>query len=371
MAEPTIQPDDLRAAVASGMISEAQAVSITVLAQDRAGTRKHMTATDEPFELFKGFNEIFIVIGLCILYSGWIGLSGLGMITSRSPGNVAVMLGLISMIVCVGLAQYFTIKRRMIAPSILLTGMFAAASFQTILSAVLSWDIAAIWNAPVTLAICAGGTALLLLGYFLIFRVPFTLALIMVSSFVALLAATSTGQSAIPNVKDLFLLSADGPFAFVTLGLGLTGLCFALYFDLSDPHRLTRRADNAFWLHVLAAPAIVNTIALTLFTSGGLIAYPALIVFVLMMACFAMVIDRRSFLISAVGYVVALGIAVTDGVALITLLLGTILVYLGAKWESIRSGLMRALPEFRGKDRLPPYTLLTQDDRDDTDTAAL
>jgi hypothetical protein len=29
-----------------------------------------MTGLDEPFELFKGFNEIFIVVGLTILYLG-------------------------------------------------------------------------------------------------------------------------------------------------------------------------------------------------------------------------------------------------------------------------------------------------------------
>jgi hypothetical protein len=27
---------------------------------------------DEPFELFKGFNEIFIVVGLVILTTGWV-----------------------------------------------------------------------------------------------------------------------------------------------------------------------------------------------------------------------------------------------------------------------------------------------------------
>jgi hypothetical protein len=63
--------DDIRAAVASGTLSEAQAASLIVLAEERAGVRTHMTGLDEPFELFKGFNEIFIVVGLTILYLGF------------------------------------------------------------------------------------------------------------------------------------------------------------------------------------------------------------------------------------------------------------------------------------------------------------
>ena len=62
--------DDLRAAVGAGMITEAQAASLTALAQDRAGTRSTLGPQEEPFELFKGFNEIFIVVGLSILYLG-------------------------------------------------------------------------------------------------------------------------------------------------------------------------------------------------------------------------------------------------------------------------------------------------------------
>ncbi len=362
MSQPNIHPDDLRAAVASGMISEAQAASITVLAQERAGTRAYMGPSDEPFELFKGFNEIFIVIGLCILYAGWMGISGLSLITSGKPGNLAILLGVISLAVCCGLASYFTVKRRMIAPSILLAGLFAVSSVQTLYVGALTFGSVSAWSDPATLAICAGGTAILLLAYFLAFRVPFTLALIMLSAFAAVLGLASMGQAELNTPVELFLLSAGGPFAFVTLGLGIIGLGFAMYFDLRDPHRLTRRASNAFWLHVLAAPAIINTVALTLFTNGTLWSLGLLLAFVAIMACFAMIIDRRSFLISGVGYIVALAATVTDGSFMIIFLLGAFLVFLGAKWEHIRAGLMGALPEFKGKDRLPPYALLTPRD---------
>lgn len=65
MAE--IAQDDLRAAVAAGVLTEAQAASLLVLAQDRAGQRAALPAEDEPFELFRGFAEVFVAVGLGIL----------------------------------------------------------------------------------------------------------------------------------------------------------------------------------------------------------------------------------------------------------------------------------------------------------------
>jgi hypothetical protein len=75
------------------------------------------------------------------------------------------------------------------------------------------------------------------------------------------------------------------------------------------------------------------------------------------MALFAVIIDRRSFLVAGVGYVVALSIGVLEDQAMLAiLLLGVGLVLLGAQWERLRGLLMRALPAFPGKRRLPPWT---------------
>jgi hypothetical protein len=69
------------------------------------------------------------------------------------------------------------------------------------------------------------------------------------------------------------------------------------------PHRLGRHAATAFWLHMLAAPALVNTVALTLYNSGGgrrdRASGRALVVITLL----ALVIDRRSFLTAAIAYI--------------------------------------------------------------------
>ena len=67
-------PEDLRAAVAAGILSEAQAASLLALANDRSGQRATLPSEDEPFEFFRGFSEIFISIGLIILLTGVTGL---------------------------------------------------------------------------------------------------------------------------------------------------------------------------------------------------------------------------------------------------------------------------------------------------------
>ena len=88
-----IERDDLRAAVSAGIVTEAQAASLSSLAHSRSGARENLAPGDEPFELFKGFNEIFIVIGLVILAVGWAGVNGLAMAQEiTNPQQAAVCL---------------------------------------------------------------------------------------------------------------------------------------------------------------------------------------------------------------------------------------------------------------------------------------
>ena len=354
----SLSRDDLRAAVAAGMISEAQAASVLALSEARAGVRERASGLDEPFELFKGFNEIFIVVGLVILYAGWMGITGVSAVTSLGPttASFAFYAG-ITMATSAALAGYFTLKRRMVAPSIALTVMFGLAALQ--LGASLGWQ----WGLNFQeRAVATGGLATAaMLGWYAAFRIPFSMALVALGVFATAGAALILRGAGLPRPEELFLLSADGPFAVLTIVLGLVALGVAMAFDMSDPHRVTRRAQTGFWLHVIAAPAIVNTVALTLFTDGSPTAQLILVAFLSFLAIFAVVIDRRSFLVAGVGYVVALSLGVLEDQAMLAILiLGLGLVLLGAFWEKLRAGLMRALPRFPGKDRLPPWTLIEE-----------
>lgn len=350
--------DDIRAGVTSGVLTEAQAAALIVLSERRAGVRKHVDGLDEPFELFKGFNEIFIVVGLTILYLGFAGVTGMTVLGTTQGYILGMAYAIFGMGAVALLASYFTLKRRMVAPSIALAIMFGllSAQFGFAFSAML--DL----GTPATLTTAAAISSLFLSGYYVAFRVPFTVALIALSVFATAFGIATLGGSFPETPRDVFLLSADGPFALLTIVLGLVGLVIAMRFDMSDPHRVTRRAAAGFWLHVIAAPAIVNTVALTLFDAGTVAAQLVLAAFIALMAVFAVVIDRRSFLVAGVGYVVALAITVVEGQAFfVILMLGAGLVLLGAQWEAMRRSLMRALPQFPGKDRLPPYDILTRE----------
>ena len=354
-----IERDDLRADVGSGLLSEAQAANLISLADSRRGARENLSAGDEPFELFKGFNEIFIVVGLIILAFGWSVMVGVVVSNMMSDLQFYTMVASAAGAVILWLlAEYFVRKRRMVAPAIALSVMFAGNA-GTGLFAGLSEPFMLAQNdfsslpLPMILATAA------VLVFWWRFRVPFAMAMIAVGLFATAIVYTASQSGPVDDITDLFLLSADGPFAWITLALGLAVFAVAMIFDMSDPHRVTRRAANGFWLHVVAAPALVNTVALTLLERDTSGAQMLLMGILLLFAVVAIIIDRRSFLIAGVGYIVTVAGALFDGegAAASILILGVVLLLLGAFWERIRAVFLRALGPVLPLRRLPPSHL--------------
>ena len=350
-----IKRDDLRAAVAAGVVTEAQAASLASLADSRRGARESLAPGDEPFELFRGFNEIFIVIGLLILATGWVGVNALTMVTDlvRFQGQAMVMAG-IGAVALWGLSEYFIRKRRMIAPAIALSILFAVnAAFGFVAKESQPFMIAQQDYSSLPWPFILSTLALFVFWWR--FRVPFALAMIAIGLFIVALLVAAISAGTPTSYKDLFLLSAGGPFAWITLALGAGVFIVAMLFDMSDPHRVTRRSANGFWLHVVAAPALINTIALSLLEREGAGTNLILLVVLALFAIVAIVIDRRSFLITAIGYVVVLATTMFEGEGLAgsVLTLGFVLVFLGAFWERIRAVLLRMMP-FLPLAKLPP-----------------
>ncbi len=348
-----IERDDLRAAVSSGLINEKQAAHLISLADSRRGARADLAIGDEPFELFKGFNEIFIVVGLCILATGWYGVTALSLGTEIvNLQNYAVMVTGIGAVVVWLLSEYFVRHRRMVAPAIALSIMFAGnAGFGFVASMAELFMIGQgdLTSIPMPLLLATGA----LVVYWWRFRVPFAMAMIAVGLFATAIVFTAAQGGEIRDPSDLFLLSAGGPFAWITLSLGLLVFAVAMIFDMSDPHRVTRRSANGFWLHVVAAPALINTIALSLIESD---AYGVLLIVLGFFALVAIIIDRRSFLITAIGYVVAVTSILFEGsgTAMTILILGIGLLLLGALWEQIRATVLHLLGGVLPLDKLPP-----------------
>jgi hypothetical protein len=331
-----INPEDLRAAVQRGIVTEAQSAQLIALASARQTAKESVAAVEEPFVLFKGFNEIFVVVGLTILFIGWAGVATLmGLDLDAPAGLTTAALAGLTIAGLAGVGRYFTTIRRMVAPSIALSVMTALAAV------VLGFALLGAGS----LAAVSLFVAVVMAAHYYVFRIPFSAAIIAGAAYFAVFTAWS------------LRMGDDGMgLTLLTILFGLVVFALAMRLDMSDPLRVSTRSATAFWLHVVAAPAIVNTVAMRLLADGSAAAQTGLLAFLLLIAVVAVVIDRRSFLISGAGYSVALAATLFEGGAAIAILiLGLALVLLGAGWDRLRARLMTALPDFPGKSNLPAY----------------
>ena len=337
---------DVEAALNAGILTELQASRFLALVADR-----NTEAGDEPFTVFRGMNEIFIIAGLTILSLGW--TAGVSALVAGSDLQVEVPWACAATLLpLLFLSEYFIRRRRMVGPAIALAMLFAINAL------IGSWslvegDMPSIFGSyedlPATFLLSGGALFLWWLRY----RVPFAMAPIALAVVTAALVFAADRAETPASFRDIFLFSATGPFAWITFAAGLAALAIALAFDASDPHRVTRRAAHGFWLHIVAAPAIVNTVALSLLDAGHPAAlFPVLALF----AAFAVIIDRRSFLLASCLHVVALANAVTagEGAWAAILGLGVLLLALGSFWTQARSWLVRMLPASFPRHVLPP-----------------
>jgi hypothetical protein len=349
--------DDLKAAVAAGIVTESQAAGLRVLAETRAGHRAGLTDDDEPFEFFRGFAEIFVAVGLTILFTG------AGVLAAALPGKpaplavAAAIAGAAWM-----LAGFFTLRRRMNLPSMVLATAFGGG---TAAAGAFLAETAGLGVSQVSL--CSSLLAVFGMGlWYRRFRLPFSVFILGAASLFAVYGAIAMifGPESRSLGNSGFDLRDNPVFSVSTLLFGAGAFLAGMWFDLRDPHRLGRHSATAFWLHILAAGAMVNTIATTALGYGGGAGTALTALALILVAALALVIDRRSFLTAGIVYL-ALVIAWlvrgdTDGTtlqwALILMLLGGLLTALGAWWVQLRTMLMRALPDFPGKSRLPPWS---------------
>lgn len=333
--------EDLDAAVAAGALSAESAAAFRA----HVGQLRATPAVDEEhFRLVSSFNDIFVAIAgtLVLVAVGWIAET-----LSQGLRGVAVAA------TAWGLAEFFTRKRRMALPSILFLLVFAGGIFAALVpefdgnifkSGTGAFGIKVALAAAVT----AGCTWL----HWKRFRVPITVA---------------AGAAALVGVAvGLLLAITPDLLKWMNAILFIAGIAvfvFAMYWDMADPLRQTRRADVAFWLHLLAAPLIVHPV----FTLFGLLgkevevggAVVVLLLYVVM-AVIALIIDRRALMVSALVYVLAAISAVLEqfgavGVhaALTALLIGSALLMLSAFWHISRATVVGRLPA-SWQQKLPP-----------------
>jgi hypothetical protein len=351
---------ELDDAVASGVISAAAADALRAHVE---GQRSIAIPDEEQFRLITGFNDIFVSIAAAILLFavGWIGQSiGQTAHLTVDGDGPSPLASLAIAGTAWGLATFFTARRRMALPSILLLLAFIGGVFMTAgTTAILAIGPDAIDNnvplAGVIGAVSAAIAAAAAWLHWRTFRVPITVAAgaASVSAIAVGLLVAALGDN-VENAKNVIL-------GFVLL-LGVGMFLFAMWWDGTDRARLTRRSDVAFWLHLLAAPMIVHPVFTLLGLNNGTASLGEGLVVILLyvvLAVTALAIDRRALLVSALAYVLyALSElfkqfgAVELNIALTALVIGSALLLLSAFWHQARGAIVRPLPEGL-RERLP------------------
>ncbi|MGB5077530.1 MAG: hypothetical protein WBO17_08635 [Sphingorhabdus sp.] len=344
--------NDLQSAVEAGVLSREAADS---LRRHADGLRQTPVADEEHFRLVTGFNDIFVTIAAIIMLFA---VGGIG----QSIHDV--LAGLLVAVTAWGLAEFFTAKKRMALPSIVLLLAFVGgvlATQATLVEAVIGNDMSERFGAVIAsiVALITAGAAWV---HWRRFKVPITIA---------------AGAAAIAGTVGALMIAVLNPpeaqveetiMALVLIG-GVAIFAFAMHWDISDRSRETRRSDVAFWLHLLAAPMIAHPL-FWLFgvTDGNAIgagaAIGVLCVYIAM-GLVAIAVDRRALLVSALAYVLgALTFLFREygvvelNVALTALIIGSALLCLSAFWSTIRHFVVERLPS-NLKSKLPATHLAT------------
>jgi hypothetical protein len=349
-----ITDDHVARAIAQGILTPDQARRLQALAAPASAVPAAEPAPDpddERFRLIGGFNDVFVTIGVGLLIAALFGLARVLEFTSG--------FSVLALLAAWGLSEIFSLRMRLALPSIVLGFMFAGAAavlagtlaHSALVAAGATEDIAASW-AFVTGAASAAIAALV---HERRFRVPIDTAIAAGSGISAVMLAVS---AAFPAWSDTLTVALTALF-------GIAVFLSALRIDATDPARVTRRSDVAFWLHMLAAPMIVRSV-MPLATGGGteidaLRAFFMLAVFALL-GVVALVIDRRALLVSGLTYA---GIAIAYllsqsvdqeglGLSLALLSLAALVLALSAGWRSLRRTIVPRLPLGRLHAHIPP-----------------
>ncbi|MBM0170258.1 hypothetical protein [Altererythrobacter sp. C41] len=337
--------DDLRGAVASGALS---AEAAEALRHHVHGRRATPQGDEEHFRLLNSFNDIFVTIAAILLL---VAMAGIGHAFTPALDGPPPFSGVLMAGAAWAMAEFFTRKRRMALPSIVLLLAFVGGVFEALVGFVILAFQANDANESL-IAVLIAGCALITAGaawvHWRRFMVPITVAAgagAIAGTVIALVVAIIGPDNVEPETALMPLVFAAGLAIFL----------FAMRWDASDRERQTRRSDVAFWLHLLAAPMIAHPlfywIGVTEGVNIGAGAAIAVLVVYVAMGLVALAVDRRALLVSALAYVLVtltwlfdrFG-AVELNVALTALVIGSALLTLSAFWTPIRNAVVDRLP---------------------------
>jgi len=344
--KPHMSEPQIKAALSAGIISQSQADAMRQALQvtekaaptSPADSKDAMIGHEDDMRFLRSFSDVFIAIGLIFLV---LAISGL---TALNGGGAAYLIS--AAIMFIG-AEFFGRRHKAHLPTLILALaflVFIQKGFMALLG--------------------GGGTlaAFITMGAMTLFywriRLPFCIALVAASAIFLLFSFL--GQYA-PGLTKSYL----------GILLALAGLAIfstALAYDVKDQHRTTRFADNAFWLHFLAAPLIIHGIAVMGVTLKSDLLFniipiakfgprEAIIVLIIVaiLTLIGLAINRRALIVSSFGYTgfaiaslfTSTGVGLISSALISLLILGGVIVFLGVGWHKARGIMLNVLPKWR------------------------
>jgi hypothetical protein len=377
-----VDDDDLDAAVTEGIVSQQQADALRIFAANRRPQQAAARPHEERFRFMRGFNDFFFTVGVALVGAALIHFStqnpigNLIYFSTQNPIGNLTAAAVIAAAVIWMLAELLVRRMRLVLPGILLTCFFVYFVFQAVdagwnqfvgspprLIRTTLKELFLQNSTPGALLAKLGAVAATASLFYWRFRLPFAL-LPIAGSLVA--AAMITAAAVAQRPDAAFVVAA------VYLLCGLLVFAAAMAYDMSDPDRVTRRADCAFWLHLLAAPIIVHSLIgmvspVSLYNWVPLTAQVAwsVVAIVAALTVVALIVDRRALFVSALSYLgIVIGYAITGAgsgdsanIFFATLLiLGVMVLVLGIGWQPLRNVVMHALPGALAR-HLPPAAI--------------
>lgn len=198
--------------------------------------------------------------------------------------------------------------------------------------------------------VVGGATTFAVFAFYARMKLPFAMGL---GAYMLTGTAIAAAFYAMPQKAEAIMQPAQ-------LYAGIFLFLLGLYFDARDPERKTRISDNGFWLHLFAAPLILNsalsmTVGRNVLNDGAMASGAAVmtLAIVFAFAFVSLLINRRALLVAgllyaliAAGFLISkIGLSGAWTVAVTLLVLGGAMVLLGGGWHSLRRIVVAPFPK--------------------------
>lgn len=332
---------------------------------------------EEDLRFIRNFHDVFLSIGI-LMFVGGLGIATAILVgpmlkdaaTEGADGFrraltiVAGAAGFDALLMWL-MAEFFARGRRLFLPSIVILIAFALFFFvaagaaygvirgldQQFFDGLHDSDMEGMVRQGAEFFLVVGGAATFaIFAFYARMKLPFAMGL---GAYMLTGTAIAAAFYTMPEKAQAIMQPSQ-------LYAGIFLFLLGLYFDARDPERKTRISDNGFWLHLFAAPLILNsalamTVGTEFLTESEMASGAALttLAIVFTFAFVSLLINRRALLVAgllyaliAAGFLISkIGLSGAWTVAVTLLVLGGAMVLLGGGWHSLRRIVVAPFPK--------------------------